>query len=173
MRRRGGLGGWGREGEEGCVITGTEAEVKHAAGSGQAFGSGFGWEVIKVEEFAGVGGGIAGEAREVAEEFAGVGEVGGFGGAVFVHEEGVVGSTEVREVGGEVGPSLGMGCKGLVPVERDMVDERAYAAVVEVHGVDVGDCDATNAVDDGIVFVTGGGTDGKVAGAGDAEEDGA
>ena len=72
------------------------------------------------------------------------------------------------EEGGEVGPSLGMRGKGLVPVEGDMVDEGANAAIVKVHRVDVGDRDTTNTVDDGVVFVAGGRTYGEVAGAGDA-----
>ena len=63
--------------------------------------------------------------------------------------------------------------KGEVHVEGDMVDEGAYAAIVEVHGVDVCNRDATNSIDDYIVFVAGGGADGEVAGFGDAEEDGA
>ena len=64
-----------------------------------SFGSGIGWEVIKIEEFAWMGCKITCEAREVAEEFAGVSEIGGFGGAIFVHEECVVVSAEVGEVG--------------------------------------------------------------------------
>lgn len=107
------------------------------------------------------------------EELAGVIEIGGFGRAILIHEDCVIGSAEVGEVGCEVGPGFGMSSKGLVPVVRNMADEGADAAIIKVHGVDVCDRDATNAVDDGIVFVTGGGTDGKVAGAGDAEEDGA
>ena len=63
--------------------------------------------------------------------------------------------------------------KRLVPIEGDMVNEGADAAIVEVHGVDVCNRDATNSIDDYIVFVAGGGADGEVAGFGDAEEDGA
>ncbi len=39
--------------------------------------------------------------------------------------------------------------------------------------MDVCNCDATNSIDDYVVFVAGGGADGEVAGFGDAEEDGA
>ena len=42
--------------------------------------------------------------------------------------------------------------KGEVHVEGDMVDEGAYAAIVEVHGVD------------DVVFVASVGTDGEIAG---------
>ena len=42
-----------------------------------------------------------------------------------------------------------------------------------LHGVDVCDRDATNSIDDYVVFVAGGGADGEVAGFGYAEEDGA
>jgi hypothetical protein len=47
-----------------------------------------------------------------------------------------------------------------------MVNEGADAAIVEVHGVDVCNRDATNSIDDYIVFVAGGGADGEVAGFG-------
>ena len=63
--------------------------------------------------------------------------------------------------------------KRLVPIEGDMVDEGADAAIVEVNGMDVYDCNATNAIDDYVVFVAGGGADGEVAGSRYAEEDGA
>ena len=49
------------------------AKVKHTSGCCKSFCLGVWWEVIKVEEFACVGGIIRGEAREVAEEFAWVG----------------------------------------------------------------------------------------------------
>ncbi len=75
------------------------------------------------------------------------------------------------EVGGEVSPGFGMYGKGLVPIEGDMVDEGVDAAIVEVHGMDVCDWDATNTIDDYVVFVAGGGADGEVAGSGYAEED--
>ena len=77
------------------------------------------------------------------------------------------------EVGCEVGPGFGVCGKRLVPIEGDMVDEGADAAIVEVNGVDVCDCDASNAIDDYVVFVAGGGADGEVAGSRYAEEDGA
>ena len=77
------------------------------------------------------------------------------------------------EVGGEVGPGFGVCGKRLVPIEGDMVDEGADAAIVEVNGMDVCNCDATNAIDDYVVFVAGGGADGEVAGSRYAEEDGA
>ena len=54
--------------------------------------------------------------------------------------------------------------KGEVHVEGDMVDEGAYAAIVEVHGVYVGDSDTANAVYDDVVFVASVGTDGEIAG---------
>ncbi len=60
-----------------------------------------------------------------------------------------------------------------MPIGGDMVDEGADAAIVEVHGMDVCDYNATNAIDDYVVFVAGGGADGEVAGLGYAEEDGA
>ncbi len=50
-----------------------EAKFEHASGCCKSFCFGVWWEVIKVEEFACVGGIIRGEAREVAEEFAWVG----------------------------------------------------------------------------------------------------
>jgi len=103
------------------------------------------------------------------EELAGVIEIGCFGRAILIHEECVIGSAEVGEVGCEVGPGFGMSSKGLVPVVRNMADEGAYAAIIKVHGVDVCDRDATNAVDDDIIFVTGWRSDGKVTGAGDAK----
>ncbi len=78
------------------------------------------------------------------------------------------------EVGGEVSPGFGLCGKRLVPIEGDMVDEGAVnAAIVEVYGVDVCNCNAIDAIDDYIVFVTGGGADGEVAGSRYAEEDGA
>ncbi len=77
------------------------------------------------------------------------------------------------EVGGEVSPGFGVCGKRLVPIEVDMVDEGVDAAIVEVNGIDVCDCDATNAIDDYVVFVAGEGADGEVAGLGYAEEDGA
>jgi len=55
-----------------------------------------------------------------------------------------------------------------VHVEGDMVDVGAYAAVVEVHGVYVGDRNTANAVYDDIVFVASVGTDGEIAGSTDA-----
>jgi hypothetical protein len=129
--------------------------------------------VIEVEKFTWVGGRIRGEAREVAEEFAWVGEVGGFGRAIFVHEEGIVRSANLRVVGGEVSPGFGVCGEGLMPVEGDMGDEGADATIVEVHGVYVCHCDATDPIDDYVVFVASGGTEGEVAGSGYAEEDGA
>ena len=62
--------------------------------------------MIKVEEFACVGGIIRGEAREVAEEFAWVGEIRSFGRAIFVHEESIIGGAELGEVGGEISSFL-------------------------------------------------------------------
>ncbi len=53
----------------------------------------------------------------------------------------------------------------------DMVDEGVYAAIVEVHGVYVGDGDTANAVYDDVVFVASVGADGEVAGLADAVED--
>ena len=63
--------------------------------------------------------------------------------------------------------------KDLLPIEGGMVNEGADAAMVEVYGVDVCDRNATNSIDDYVVFVAGGGADGEVAGSGYAEEDGA
>ena len=60
--------------------------------------------------------------------------------------------------------------KGEVHVEGDMVDEGAYAAIVEVHEVYVGDSDTANAVYDDVVFVASVGTDGEIAGSTDAVE---
>ena len=57
--------------------------------------------------------------------------------------------------------------------EFEHINSTYSANIIEVHGVDVGDRDATNAVDDDIVFVTGWRSDGKVTGARDAKEDGA
>ena len=68
--------------------------------------------------------------------------------------------------------SFGICGEGLVPIEGDMVDEGTDATIVEVNGVDVCNRDATNAIDDDVVFVAGGGAAGEVAGSGDAEEDG-
>ncbi len=61
----------------------------------------------------------------------------------------------------------------MVPIEGDMVDEGADAAIVESNGMDVCNCNATNAIDEYVVFVAGGGADGEVAGSGYADEDGA
>ena len=60
--------------------------------------------------------------------------------------------------------------KGEVHVEGDMVDEGAYAAVVEVHGVYVSDSNTANTVYDDVVFVAIVGSDGEVAGPADAGE---
>ena len=49
-------------------------------------------------------------------------------------------------------------------VEGDMVDEGAYATVVEVHGVYVCDSNTANAIYDDVVFVASVGTDGEIAG---------
>ena len=54
--------------------------------------------------------------------------------------------------------------KGEVHVEGDMVDEGAYAAIVEVHGVYVSDSNTANTVYDDVVFVASVGTDGVIAG---------
>jgi hypothetical protein len=54
--------------------------------------------------------------------------------------------------------------KGEVHVEGDMVDEGAYAAVVEVHGVYVSNSNTANTVYDDVVFVASVGTDGEIAG---------
>ncbi len=48
-----------------------------------------------------------------------------------------------------------------MPIEGDMVNECADAAIVEVYGVDVCNHNATNSIDDYVVFVTGGGADGE------------
>jgi hypothetical protein len=77
------------------------------------------------------------------------------------------------EVGGEVSLVFGVCGKRLVPIEGDMVDESTEATIVKVHGVDVCNRNATNSIDDYIVFVAGGGADGEVAGLGYAEEYGA
>ncbi len=69
---------------------------------------------------------------------------------------------ELREVGGEVSPGFGVCGERLVPIEGDVVNEGANAAIVEVHGVDVCDRDTTNSIDDYVVFVAGGGADGFV-----------
>ena len=53
--------------------------------------------------------------------------------------------------------------KGEVHVEGDMVDDGACAAVVEAHGVYVGDSNTANAVYDDVVFVAVG-VDGENAG---------
>jgi hypothetical protein len=44
-----------------------------------------------------------------------------------------------------------------------MVDEGAYAAIVEVHGVYVSDSNTANTVYDDAVFVASVGTDGEIA----------
>jgi len=59
--------------------------------------------------------------------------------------------------------------KDLLPIEGDTVNEGADAAMVEVYGVDVCNRNATNSIDDYVVFVAGGGVDGEVAGLGYAE----
>jgi len=91
----------------------------------------------------------------------------------FVYEEGIFGGSELGEVGGEVSLVFGVCGKRLVPIEGDMVDESTDATIVKVHGVDVCNRNATNSIDDYIVFVAGGGADGEVAGLGYAEEYGA
>ena len=58
--------------------------------------------------------------------------------------------------------------KGEVHVEGDMVDEGAYAAIVEVHGVYVSDSNTANTIYDDVVFVASVGADGKNAGSTDA-----
>jgi hypothetical protein len=60
--------------------------------------------------------------------------------------------------------------KGEVHVEGDMVDEGAYAAVVEVHGVYVSDSNTANTVYDDVVFLASVGTDGEIARSTDAIE---
>jgi len=57
-----------------------------------------------------------------------------------------------------------------VHVEGDMVDEGAYSAIVEVHGVYVGNSDTANAVYDDVGFVASVGADGEVAGTADEVE---
>jgi hypothetical protein len=92
---------------------------------------------------------------------------------VLVHEKSVFRSAEVREEGCEVGPGFRVCGKRLVHVEWDVVDEGEDAAIIKVHGVDDADCDTANTIDDDIVFVASVGVDRKVAGTGDAIEDGA
>ena len=58
--------------------------------------------------------------------------------------------------------------KGEVHVEGDMVDEGAYATIVKVHGVYVGDSNTANAIYDDVVFVASVGADGENAGSTDA-----
>ena len=55
-----------------------------------------------------------------------------------------------------------------VHVEGDMVDEGAYATVVEVHGVYVGNSNTANAVYGDVVSVASVGADGENAGSTDA-----
>ncbi len=79
----------------------------------------------------------------------------------------------MREEGCKVGPGFGVCGKKMVHVEWDVVDEGADATIIKVHGVDVANCNTTNTIDDDMVFVAGVGVDRKVAGMGDAIEDGA
>ncbi len=76
----------------------------------------------------------------------------------------------MREERCVVCPSFGVHGKREVHVEGDMVDEGVYAAIVEVHGMYVGDGDTANAVYDDIVLVlvASVGADGEVAGPVDA-----
>ncbi len=75
--------------------------------------------------------------------------------------------------GDEKGPCFLVCCEQLVLVEGDVGDHCAYAVIVKIHRVDVGNSDAADSIDYCVVLVRGVGVKGEGAGERHAEVSGA